>query len=98
MDIELKPGEKPYHAKSYPLPRSHKAVLRKEIERLFQIAVSKNVNRSEWGAPTLIQPKENRTVIFLSNFRKLNKKPRRKPFSIPKIQDKLLNLEGFTYT
>ena len=37
------------------------------------------------------------TVIFLSNFRKLNQIICRKPFSIPKIQYMLLNLEGFTY-
>ena len=58
---------------------------------------TKKVNFSEWRAPTFIQPKKNRTVIFLSDFRKLNHIFRRKPFPIPKIQDMLLNLEGFTY-
>ena len=26
VDIELQPGAKPYHAKLYPVPRSHEAV------------------------------------------------------------------------
>ena len=56
------------------------------------------MNRSEWGAPTFIQPKNNRTVRFLSDFRKLNQIIRIKPFPIPKIQDMLLNIEGFVYT
>ena len=40
---------------------------------------------------------KNGTVRFLSNFRKINKRIRRKPFPIPKTQDMLLNLEWFTY-
>ena len=55
------------------------------------------MNQSEWGAPTFIQQKKNGTVRFLSNFKKLNKRIRGKPFPIPKIQNMLLNLEGFTY-
>ena len=34
-------------------------------------------------------------VGFLSNFKKLNQRTRLKPFQIPKIQDMILNLEGF---
>ena len=36
-------------------------------------------------------------VRFLSNFRKLNQRISRKPFPTPKIQDMLLNLQGFMY-
>ena len=31
VDIELQPGAKPYHAKPYPVPRSHEAVFCKEV-------------------------------------------------------------------
>ena len=55
------------------------------------------MNNSRWGAPTVIQPKNNGTVRFLSNFRKLNQIIHRKPFTIPKIQDMLLNLDIFEY-
>ena len=55
------------------------------------------MNRSEWGAPTFIQPKKNRMVRFFSDFSKLNQIIRRKIFPIRKIQDMLLNLEDFTF-
>ena len=98
VDIEIKLGEKPDHAKPYPVPLAHSVVLLKEVERLFHLGVFKRVNRSEWVDSTFIQPKNNGTVRFLSNFRKLNQRIRRKPLLIIKIQDMLLNLEGFTYT
>ena len=53
-DIEIQLGSKPYHYKSYPVPRSNKAVFRKEVERLCQLGVLKKVNRSEWEAHTFI--------------------------------------------
>ena len=61
------------------------------------MGVLRKINNSEWGAPTFIQPKKNGTVRFLSDFRELNKRIKRKPYPLPKIQDLLLNLEGFTY-
>jgi len=97
VDLELKPGAKPYHAKPYPVPRVHEKVFRDEVERLCKIGVLRKVNDSKWGAPTFIQPKKNKTVRFLSDFRELNKLIKRKPFPIPKIQDMLQKLEGFTY-
>ena len=57
----------------------------------------KQVNHSEWAAPTFIIPKKDETVRFISNFRELNKWIQQKPFPIPKIQDLMLKLEGFQY-
>ena len=39
VDIEPQPGAKPYHVKSYPVPRAHKTVFCKEIESFCQIEV-----------------------------------------------------------
>ena len=80
----------------YPVPRVHKYVFINEVQRLCQLGVLKKVNISEYIAPTLIQQKHG-TVHFLSDFRKLNQQIRRKPFTITKIQDMMLNLEGFTH-
>ena len=96
-DIELKSDAKPYHARFYPIPRIHQQTLKREVERLCKIGVLKRVNHSEWAAPTFIIPKKDQTVRFISDFRELNKRIVRKPYPIPKIQDLLLNLEGFTY-
>ena len=96
-EIELRPEATPYHAKAYPIPHIHTATLKMEVERLCQAGVLKQVNHSEWAAPTFIIPKKDGSVRFISDFRELNKRIKRKPFPIPKIQDMLLKLEGFKY-
>ena len=68
-----------------------------EVDRLIKLGVLKQINRSEWAAPTFIIPKKDSTVRFISDFRKLNNRLKRKPFPIPKMQDLMLKLEGFTY-
>ena len=97
VELELKDDVKPYHARPYPIPQVHKQTFKKELDHLCEIGVLRKINHSEWGAPTFIQPKKNGTIRFLSDFRELNKRIKRKPYPLPKIQDLLLNLEGFTY-
>jgi Reverse transcriptase (RNA-dependent DNA polymerase) len=97
VSLDLKEDAKPYHARAYPVPQCHINTLRAEVERLCEIGVLKQVNRSEWGAPTFIIPKKDGTVWFISDFRELNKRIVRRPYPIPHIQDMLLNLEGFQY-
>ena len=53
------------------------------------------MNNFHLAAPTFIIPKINGTLKFISDFRELNKTIKRKPLSIPKIQDLLLKIEGF---
>ena len=96
-NIELKDGAQPYHAKPYPIPRVHDKVFRDEIERMCKIGILRRVNDSEWGAPTFCQSKKNGTIRILTDLRELNKLIKRKPFPIPKVQEMLLKLEGFTY-
>jgi hypothetical protein len=52
---------------------------------------------SEWAEPSFIQPKKSKTVRFLTDFWKVNKRLGRKPFPIPKISTVLQELEGFTF-
>lgn len=96
-NIELKPDATPYHARPFPIPKCHEQTLKLEIQRLCDLGVLKKVNRSEWAAPTFIIPKKDGTVRFISDFRQLNQRIKRKPYPIPKIQDLLLKLEGFKY-
>jgi hypothetical protein len=97
VEFELKEGAQPYHARAFPIPQIHEGTIRKEVERLIKIKVLRKSNDSPWGAPTFIIPKKNRTVRFISDFRVLNTKLVRKPFPIPKIQDIMQKLGGFTY-
>ena len=94
-DIELKEGVKPYHTRPFPVPRVHDQTLNMELERLCKVGVLRKVNRSKWEAPSFIIPKKDGTVRFISDFRELNNRIRRKPYPMPKIQDMLLKLEGF---
>ena len=72
--IELKEDSKPYHAEPFPIPNIHERTLKKEVNRLIKIGVLKKINNSQFAAPTFIIPKRNGTVIFISNFRELNKR------------------------
>ena len=95
--IELRPDATPYHARAYPVPKAYTETLKVEVNRLVEAGVLRKVNRSEWAAPTFIIPKKDGSVRFISDFWELNKRIRRKPYPIPKIQDMLLKLEGFQY-
>jgi hypothetical protein len=99
-DIDLKPNSKPYHAKAFqvPIPKIHLETLKAEVQHLCDLGVLRRVNRSEWAAPTFIIPKKDGSVQFISDFQELNKRIRRKPYPIPRIQELLLQLEGFMYT
>ena len=66
--------------------------------KIVKLGVLKQINASEWAAPTFIISKKDATVRFISDFCKLNKCIEHKPFPIPKIQDLLLKLEGFQHT
>jgi hypothetical protein len=47
--------------------------------------------------PSFKIPKKDKTVCFLSDFWKVNKRLVRKPFPIPKISTVLQEIEGFSY-
>ena len=81
--IDVQPDAVPFHSRAYPIPRIHEKTLRMEVDRLCELGVLKQVNRSEWGAPTFIIPKKDGTVRFISDFRELNKRIKRKPFPLP---------------
>ena len=55
--IELKIDANPYHAKPYPVPRSHKSVFNKIVERFLQPGIMKKLKISEWVSPYVIQQK-----------------------------------------
>lgn len=52
---------------------------------------------SQWASPSFIMPKKNKTVRFLSDFRKVNLNIVRKPYPLPKILDIMQTMEGFRY-
>jgi hypothetical protein len=92
-DIKLKDNVEPHHARPFPVPEIHELTLKSELVRLCELNVLKRVNRSQWGAPTFVIPKKDRTARFISDFRELNKRIKRKPHPIPKIQNLLRSIQ-----
>ena len=97
VDFELKEGATPHSQRHYTVPHLYKETFRKELERLVKLGVLEKVQQSEWGSPTFIIPKKDGRVRFISDFRKLNTKIKRKPYPLPRIADTLQELEGFQY-
>ena len=69
----------------------------KNLDRLFPIGVLTKINRSEWAALSFIIPKKYNRVIFISDFRRLNKQIKRTPYPILNIKDMLNKLYNFSY-
>jgi hypothetical protein len=97
VSIQLKEGASPYHGRAFPVPKIHKDVLIKEVERLCKLGVLEQQHYSEWALPSFIVPKKHNTLRYLSNFGEVNKRLIRKSYPIPKISTVLQELEGFTF-
>ena len=95
--IYLNPFDTGSVARPFPIPKIHERTLKVELDRLIKLGVLKQINASEWAAPTFIISKKDATVRFISDFCKLNKCIKCKPFPILKIQDLLLKLKGFQH-
>jgi hypothetical protein len=67
------------------------------VERLCELGVLERQLASEGVLPSIIVPKKDRTVCFLSNIWEVNKRLVRKPFPIPKIRRVLQELEGLSF-
>ena len=98
IKLELKdPNCKPYHAKPYPVPVSQEKKLKAEVKRLVEWGILKKVNRSEWAMPAFTISKPDGTLRSLSDSRELNKRIKRMPYPLPKIQEILRRLKGFKW-
>ena len=87
VSFQLKEGSKPYHSQAFPVPKIHKAVLSREIERLCKLGVLEQQHEFEWVSLSFIVPKKNG----------IKKRIVRTPFPIPKISTVWQELEGFSY-
>ena len=66
-------------------------MFKKEVESLVILVVIENPNDSQWGDQYFAQPKhKTNQVIFLSEFRDLNKQLKCKLYPMPKIDEILL--------
>jgi hypothetical protein len=63
VSFQLKEGASPYHGRAFPVPKIHKEVLIKEVERLCKLGVIEQQHYSEWALPSFTVPTKNITVL-----------------------------------
>ena len=97
IDIILKEGTKPYHAKAYRVPQAYLKVFKEEIERFVDIGTLSPVTQSDWASPTFCIPKKDSRIRIVSDFRILNASIKRSPWPTPNIQEFFHEIEGFQF-
>ena len=97
VDICPKDKARPYHARYLPIPVIHIEPFLKKLDRLVTIGVLARVNCIERATHIFIIPKKDGQVIFISDFRGLNKKTKCTPYTITHIKDMLHKLSNFSY-
>ena len=58
VDLELKPGSKPFNIKYYPVPIINKETFCKDIKRLVEMGLLTPVQQSQYGTPVFIIPRK----------------------------------------
>jgi hypothetical protein len=74
VDLRLKSGEMLFLLSPFSVPKIHEETLKKEINRLCDLAVLKPQVASEYQSPSFIIPEKNGTVRVVSDFRVSNSK------------------------
>jgi hypothetical protein len=64
VSFQLKEGISPYHGRAFPVPKIHKDVLIKEVERLCKLGVLERQHYSEWASPSFIVGKIGKIYIY----------------------------------
>ena len=57
VDFKLKEYSKPILLRSYPVPKLHEEIFKKEVECLVLLGFLEVANDSEWGVPSFVQTK-----------------------------------------
>jgi RNase H-like domain found in reverse transcriptase/Integrase zinc binding domain/Reverse transcriptase (RNA-dependent DNA polymerase) len=101
ISVELTPDAVPYHCgKPIRIPHVHLETLKKEVQRLVEIGVLEVVDGAKagpWCAPSFIIPKKDGRVRFITDYRELNKRIRRKPWPMPHIMDLIQDVGSYRY-
>ena len=74
VDLELKPGSKPFNSKYYMVPRINKENFCKELKCLVELGMLTSVQQSQCGTPVFIIPKKEVTLSFITYSRRLDQK------------------------
>ena len=98
VDMTLKDEANTCHARALPIPVIYLEAFNKDLDRLVAIGVLTKVNHGKWAAPSFNIPDKDSPVIFISDFRRINKKIKCTPYPLPHIKDMVNKLSNFTYS
>ena len=69
VNLETHDWETPHHSCTYLVLHIHEETFQKEVDRLCDLKVIRQIKHSAWGAPTFIQPKKNGAARVLTGFK-----------------------------
>ncbi len=81
------PGAVPKHFRPHAIPVIHLEAFKKESINLVKIGVLSPQGASEWAPPTIIMPKKDGRVHWVSDLKEFNKVVKRKQYPLPIIGD-----------
>lgn len=88
---------RPYFRKPYRVPLSILEEAKAEIEQYVRHGILKPTFDSPWGSPTMVLRKPDGGLRIVTDFRKVNEMLRRKPYPMPKIDEKFQSMDGFDF-
>ena len=97
VHLELIENPVPVRRRPYTIPTSQLAVFKEELHRLISIGVIEKAQRSKWIGGTIIVPKKDGRVQWITDFRGLNKSLRRKVYPLRKISEIFQRRSGYQY-
>ena len=97
VDLELKPGYKPFNIRYYPVPIINKEAFRKELKLMVEIIVLTPVQHIKYSTPVFIIPKKEGTGRFIIDYRSINHKLVRNLYPLPRTGNNMQKLEVLQY-
>ncbi len=97
VHIYLKPGAKPVHHCTYPVPHVHWQTFKKELNHMVELGILAPWGASEWASPAFIIPKKDGHIQQITDLCWLNEAIIQKQYSLPIITDLLDCISGYKF-
>ena len=102
LTVEAKdPPLEPYFRKPYRIPLVYHSKVREKLDELEALGIVRKIGpneKSSWGSPMMAVPKANQDEVRLViDLREVNKKLRRSPHPMPRIDETFQSIDGFDW-
>lgn len=89
-------GHPPIRVKPYRVSPAERNIIREEVEKMLAAGIIQP-STSAWASPVVLVPKQDGSIRFAIDFRKLNAVTHKEIYPIPHVQDYLDALQGNKY-